>query len=131
MRRHSGQRIPVRTSRVRKIRCIQIHSAIVQRASSPVSAFAITRRTEFTARRRGLSIRIVVEELEGKEASRAGKEIAMFELISGERRRVPHRDTVPMLTSVTVHLLVLGTIVAVSLLYISSDLPEVPDMLAF
>jgi len=55
----------------------------------------------------------------------------MFELISGERRQVPHRDTVPMLTSVTVHLFVLGTIVAVSLLYISSDLPEVPDMLAF
>ena len=55
----------------------------------------------------------------------------MFELISGKRRQVPHRDTVPMLTSVTVHLLLLGTIVAVSLLYISSDLPEVPDMLAF
>ncbi len=55
----------------------------------------------------------------------------MFELISGEHRQVPHGDTVPMLISSGIHLIVLGTIVAIPLLYVSSQLPEVPDMLAF
>ena len=55
----------------------------------------------------------------------------MFELITGKHRQVPHRGTVPILISGIVHLLMLSAAVAVSLLYISSDLPQVPDMLAF
>ena len=55
----------------------------------------------------------------------------MFDLFSGEHRQTTHRDTVPMLVSTTVHLLVFGAIIAVPLLYINSEYPQVPDMLAF
>ena len=55
----------------------------------------------------------------------------MSELFSGTHRQAPHRDTVPMLISGTVHLLVLSAIIAVSLLYVGSDLPQVRGMLAF
>lgn len=36
----------------------------------------------------------------------------MFELFSGEHRRVPHRGTVPVTLSIGVHLLVNGAVVA-------------------
>jgi protein TonB len=55
----------------------------------------------------------------------------MFDLISGEHRRVPHRDTVPLLLSIAAHVLVVGAVAAVPLLYVTAELPEVPDMLAF
>jgi protein TonB len=55
----------------------------------------------------------------------------MFELFSGEHRRVPHRDTVPLALSIGVHLLAIAAIAAVPVLYVTSELPEVPDMLAF
>ena len=48
----------------------------------------------------------------------------MFELFSGEHRRTPHRDTVPILITSTVHLIVLGAILVIPLLYISSDYPR-------
>lgn len=55
----------------------------------------------------------------------------MFDLISGEHRRVPYRDTVPLLLSIATHVLVIGAVVAVPLFYATTELPEVPDMLAF
>src|SRR3954464_607293 len=55
----------------------------------------------------------------------------MFELISGEHRRVPHRDTVPLFLSIATHVLAIGAIAAVPLLYVATALPKVPDMLAF
>ena len=55
----------------------------------------------------------------------------MFELFSGEHRRVPHRDTVPLVISTAVHVVVIGAMAAIPLLYLSADLPEVPQMLAF
>jgi protein TonB len=55
----------------------------------------------------------------------------MFELFSGEHRRVPHRDTVPVALSIAVHLLAIGAITAVPLLYVTTQLPDVPHMLAF
>jgi protein TonB len=55
----------------------------------------------------------------------------MFDLISGEHRRVPHRDTVPLLLSIATHVLVIGAVAAVPLLYVTTEVPEVPDMLAF
>jgi protein TonB len=55
----------------------------------------------------------------------------MFELFSGEHRRVPHRDTVPVALSIGLHLLAVGAVAAVPLLYIATELPEVPHMLAF
>ena len=55
----------------------------------------------------------------------------MFEVFSGEHRRVPHRDTVPLVISTAVHVVVIGAMAAIPLLYLSADLPEVPHMLAF
>ena len=55
----------------------------------------------------------------------------MFDLISGEHRRVPHRDTVPLFLSIATHVLFLGAVVAVPLLYATTEMPEVPDILAF
>jgi protein TonB len=55
----------------------------------------------------------------------------MFELISGVRPQVPRRDTMPLIISSAVHVLVIGAIAAVPLLYMSAALPEVPDVMAF
>ena len=55
----------------------------------------------------------------------------MFDLITREPRRVPHRDTVPLLLSIVTHVLVIGAVAAVPLLSVTTELPEVPDMLAF
>ena len=55
----------------------------------------------------------------------------MFELISGDRPQVPRRDTMPLIISSAVHVLVIGTIAAVPLLYMSAAMPEVPDVMAF
>jgi periplasmic protein TonB len=55
----------------------------------------------------------------------------MFDLISGEHRRVPHRDTVPLFLSIATHVLLVGAVAAVPLLYVATELPEVPDILAF
>jgi periplasmic protein TonB len=57
--------------------------------------------------------------------------LAMFDLISGDHRRVPHRDTVPLFLSIATHVLAIGAVAAVPLLYVTSELPEVPDILAF
>jgi hypothetical protein len=40
----------------------------------------------------------------------------MFELFSGEHRRVPHRDTVPLVISTAVHVVVIGAMAAIPLL---------------
>ena len=55
----------------------------------------------------------------------------MFDLISGDHRRTPHRGTTPLFVSIAVHVLVIGAVAAVPLFYVASELPEVPDMLAF
>ena len=55
----------------------------------------------------------------------------MFELISGNRPRVPRRDTMPMIISTAAHVLVIGALAAVPLLYMGTDLPEVPHVMAF
>lgn len=55
----------------------------------------------------------------------------MFDAISGDYRRVPHRDTVPLVISIATHVLAIGAIAAVPLLYVATELPEVPDVLAF
>jgi hypothetical protein len=54
----------------------------------------------------------------------------MCDLLSGTRRRVPHGDTTPMSLSMAAHLLVIGAI-GVPLLYVATELPEVPEVLAF
>jgi len=55
----------------------------------------------------------------------------MFELLSADRRRVPHRHSGPLLFSTTVHLVVVAALIAIPWLNVRAELPEVPDMLAF
>ena len=55
----------------------------------------------------------------------------MFELFSTDRRRAPHRGTLPVLVSTAAHVIVVGAVLAIPILYVSADVPEVPDVLAF
>ena len=55
----------------------------------------------------------------------------MFELMSGDRPRVPRRDMMPMLISSAAHVIVIGSVAAVPLLYMGAELPQVPQVLAF
>jgi len=55
----------------------------------------------------------------------------MFELFGADRRRAAHGGTRPLLVSTIVHLTVVAVFIIVPLMYVSSDLPPVPDMLAF
>src|SRR4051812_29810701 len=56
---------------------------------------------------------------------------AMFELFSEDRHRAPHRSSVPVLISTMAHAVVVGVVVAIPILYVSAELPRVPDMVAF
>src|SRR5688572_1425559 len=56
---------------------------------------------------------------------------AMFDLFSEDRRRGPHRSTVPVLLSTAAHVIVVGILVAIPMVYVTTELPQVPDMLAF
>jgi protein TonB len=56
---------------------------------------------------------------------------AMFELFSKDRHRAPNRSSVPVLISTAAHVVVVGAVVATSILYVSAELPRVPDMVAF
>jgi protein TonB len=55
----------------------------------------------------------------------------MFELFSADRHRAPHRGTLPVLVSTAVHVIVVASVLAIPILYVSADVPEVPDVLAF
>ena len=55
----------------------------------------------------------------------------MFELFIEDRHRAPHRSSVPLLISTAAHVVVVGVVLAVPILYVSAELPRVPDMVAF
>jgi protein TonB len=55
----------------------------------------------------------------------------LFELFSADRHRAPRRGTLPVLVSTAVHVIVVGSVLAIPILYVSADVPEVPDVLAF
>ena len=55
----------------------------------------------------------------------------MFELFSGDRLRTPRRSSVPVLISTAAHGIVLAVLLAIPILYATTELPDVPDMLAF
>ena len=55
----------------------------------------------------------------------------MFELFSEDRHRAPHRSSVPVLISTAAHVVVVGVVLAIPILYVSAELPRVPDMVAF
>jgi len=55
----------------------------------------------------------------------------MFELFSADRRRAPHRSSIPVLISTTAHVVIVGALLAVPILYVNAQLPEVPHMITF
>jgi protein TonB len=55
----------------------------------------------------------------------------MFDLISGSAEHIPSRPTGPVLLSMTAQVVVVGTALAVSTLWVSDALPEIPTMMAF
>jgi protein TonB len=55
----------------------------------------------------------------------------MFDLITGHATHIPSRSTVPVLLSLTGQVVVMGTAIAISALWVSDALPEIPTMLAF
>jgi protein TonB len=55
----------------------------------------------------------------------------MFELFSGDRRRAPHRDTIPVLIAGAAHVIGVGALLAIPIVYVTTGPPLVPDMLAF
>jgi periplasmic protein TonB len=55
----------------------------------------------------------------------------MFELFGAGQRRAARGGTTPLLISTATHLIVVAVLVIVPLTYVSTDLPAVPDMLAF
>ena len=54
----------------------------------------------------------------------------MFDLFSGTRRHPPRRGTIPLYLSLAAHLLAIG-VIGVPLLYVATELPQVPEVLAF
>src|SRR4051812_50049188 len=55
----------------------------------------------------------------------------MFELFGVGQRRAARGGTTPLLISTATHLIVVAVLVIVPLTYVSTDLPAVPEMLAF
>ena len=55
----------------------------------------------------------------------------MFDLIAGEVKHLPNHPALPLVVSTTLQAMVIGSIVAVPLLFMSDRLPEVPTMMAF
>jgi protein TonB len=55
----------------------------------------------------------------------------MFDLITGRVAHIPSRSTVPVLLSLTGQVVVMGTAIAISALWVGNTLPEIPTMMAF
>ena len=55
----------------------------------------------------------------------------MFDLFSADRRRPPHRSSIPVLISTAAHMIAVGALLAIPILYVNTELPEVPAMVAF
>jgi protein TonB len=55
----------------------------------------------------------------------------MFDVISRDKEGVPHRGRVPLVISTALHLLAIGTVTAVSLVYVGTQLPRIPETLVF
>ena len=55
----------------------------------------------------------------------------MFDLITGREKHLPSHATVPILMSTVAQASVIALVVALPLLYVTEQLPEIPTMLAF
>jgi periplasmic protein TonB len=56
---------------------------------------------------------------------------AMFELFTGDHRRAAHRGSIPALITTVAHVIVLGVVLVVPILYVSANSPDVPRVMAF
>jgi protein TonB len=55
----------------------------------------------------------------------------MFDLIAGQSKHLPSHPALPLVISTTLQAMVIGSIVAVPLFFLTDRLPEVPTMMAF
>ena len=55
----------------------------------------------------------------------------MFDLITGDVRHTPRHQGLPILMSTAAHAVALGVAIAVSLLFVTNQIPEIPTMMAF
>jgi len=55
----------------------------------------------------------------------------MFELITGAAKHTPRHQSLPILVSTAAHVVVLGVVIAVPLLFVTSQIPEISTMMAF
>jgi protein TonB len=55
----------------------------------------------------------------------------MFDLITGRTEHIPSTPALPLFISVTVQAAVVGGLLAVSMLWVTGTLPEIPTMMAF
>jgi protein TonB len=55
----------------------------------------------------------------------------MFDLVTGRAQHIPNHNAVPLLMSSIAEAAVLAVVIAVPLLFIAEQVPEVPSMLAF
>jgi protein TonB len=55
----------------------------------------------------------------------------MFDLITGQATHTPRNQSLPILLSTAAHVVVVGLLVVLPLLYITDQLPEMPTMMAF
>lgn len=55
----------------------------------------------------------------------------MFDLVTGEVRHIPNHNAVPLLASSVIEATVLTVAIALPLLFVANNIPEVPSMMAF
>ena len=55
----------------------------------------------------------------------------MFDLITGEATHIPQRPLVPFIVSTTLQAILIVTVIAVPLLFVTQGLPQLPTMMAF
>ena len=47
----------------------------------------------------------------------------MFELLSEDRRRAPHRSAIPVIIATAAHVIVVGIVMAIPIVYVTTELP--------
>ena len=55
----------------------------------------------------------------------------MFDLVTGEVRHIPNHNAVPLLASSVVEAVAITLAIAVPLLFVANNVPEVPSIMAF
>lgn len=59
------------------------------------------------------------------------RKAVVFDLITGQARHIPRRQTVPMLLSIAAEVAAVGLIAAASLVVVTQQVPEIQSMMAF